>query len=230
MTIRRPPAIPRHIPRGPPGIRIYNPSASRQCAPRPPSHPAVVKPAHQLAGMTGLTSFYRLSIHRALFAIRVESLRLGHPDRRRSRSETHLSAKQAHSQASARLSRPPGNRGWPQGVEESARQRAQAAVGVIQAPVGDSPTVVKGRGPRLGRLTKRAEFLRGRGGPQALGCAVASFSRRGAPIPTAMICGSALPSAGKSAAPWSAIVSAAACAPWRGACYLVAPGADLITC
>ena len=31
---------------------------------------------------------------------------------------------------------------------------------MIQAPVGDSPTVVKAKGPALGRLTKRAEFLR----------------------------------------------------------------------
>lgn len=120
-----------------------------------------MKFGHFQAGMTGLTSFYRPSIHRALFAIPMESVRLGQRARRRSRREAHLSAKQAYPQAPAWISGPPGDGRRPQGLEEPARQRAQAAVGVTPQPVGDGPTVNQDNGSiQMGRLTKRSEFLR----------------------------------------------------------------------
>ena len=64
--------------------------------------------------------------------------------------EAHLPAEQPRAQAPARLPRPDGDRGRPQGPGRAPRSRAQETVGLS--------------GRRIGRLTRRADYLAANGG------------------------------------------------------------------
>jgi len=76
-------------------------------------------------------------------------------------SETDVPAEQARSQTPARLSRAHGDQERPAGAGPSAREGPQASVGLT------APDAALQRAAPLGRLTKRAEFLRARQGLRA---------------------------------------------------------------
>ena len=64
--------------------------------------------------------------------------------------EAHLPAEQSRAQAPARLPRPDGDRRRPQGPGGAPQPRPQAPVGLT--------------GPKIGKLTRRADYLAANGG------------------------------------------------------------------
>jgi ribonuclease P protein component len=70
--------------------------------------------------------------------------------------EEDISTEQARSQAPAWLSRADGDEGWPQGHRGSPRPWPQALVGVTPSRIGP---MRDDRAQRIGRLTKRADFV-----------------------------------------------------------------------